>query len=220
MVMAVLRLAWFLRLGFLQPIKKVIAGLLLGVLIGGLVTYFWLNRASDTFSRADSVEETFRLVKPSLPVFIRVPAVGIEAEFETPLNLDSTGSMEVPKGFDTVAWYKYSPTPGEVGPSVVVGHVDSENGPEVFQPLKDLKEGDLIEINREDGSIAVFEVYKMSYHSKKRFPLDKVFGDVDGSELRLITCGGTFDYNERSYSHNLVIYAKFLHWNQSESDRS
>ncbi|OGG86179.1 hypothetical protein A2392_01825 [Candidatus Kaiserbacteria bacterium RIFOXYB1_FULL_46_14] len=204
---------------FLRPIRKPIAVLLLGVLMGGSSTYFWLDQVGLAFGRTDYPEETSRSVEPSLPVFIRVLAVGIEAEFETPLDLDSTGLMEVPKGFDTVAWYKHSPTPGEIGPSVIVGHVDSETGPEVFQPLKDIKDGDLIEIGREDGSTAVFEVYRLSYHSKKRFPFEKVFGDVDGSELRLITCGGVFDHSDRSYSHNLVVYAKFLHWDQKESDQ-
>lgn len=206
-------------LGSPRSIKKLIVGSLLGVVIGSLSTYFWLDWVDLVLDNTDDSEEISQLVEPSFPTVIRVPAVGIEAKFETPLDLDSTGLMEVPKGFDTVAWYKYSPTPGEIGPSVVVGHVDSENGPEVFQPLKDLKDGDLVEIGREDGSVAVFEVYKLSYHSKKRFPFDKVFGDVEGSELRLITCGGVFDYDDRSYSHNLVIYAKFLRWNQKESDR-
>lgn len=213
MVMADLRLARFLKNSIQSPTARRITVFAVGISLGGAIVYaglalFQLNAGI----RTDAGE--LLSIKPSLPVAIRVPAVGISADFETPLDLQSNGLMEVPKGYDTVAWYKHSPTPGEQGPSVVVGHVDSEKGPEVFQPLKDLKDGDLIEVERRDGSVAVFEVYRVSYHSKKRFPFEKVFGDVDGSEIRLITCGGLFDKNSMSYSHNLVAYGRFLHWKE------
>lgn len=183
--------------------KRISVALLSGLVVGGVASHTLL-RSLTVVEEAKSVVSAE--IGYSLPIKLSVPAVGIEAEFEAPVGIDAEGEMEVPKNYDTVAWYKHGPTPGELGPTVIVGHVDSEKGPEVFQPLKDVKEGDEIKVKREDGTTMVFRVYDVAYHSRKKFPVGKIFGDVDQPEIRLITCGGFFDYFKRSYSHNLVVY--------------
>lgn len=113
----------------------------------------------------------------------------------------------MPDGYEKVGWYKNGPTPGEVGSSVILGHVDSFEGPAVFYHLGDLETGDLIEVEREDGTIAKFVVDTKERYSRADFPNERVYGPTDKSELRLITCTGTFNHGEQIYSHNLVVYA-------------
>ena len=193
--------------------EPIITAFIVGLLLGGALVY--ASKGSGYFNflsafSAGELEESALHLQRSLPLSIRVPAVGIEASFEAPVALDSFGRMEVPEGYDTVAWYEFAPTPGELGPSVVLGHVDSESGPKVFHPLKDVNEGDIIEVTREDGTVAVFEAYKIKYYRQTRFPMQDVFGDTDGAEIRLITCSGIFDHATYRYSHNLVVYGKLL----------
>ena len=193
--------------------EPIIVAFIVGLLLGGALVYAangqgYLNFLS-AFSAGELEDASLRLPH-SLPLSIRVPAVGIDAKFEAPVALDSFGRMEVPKGYDTVAWYEFAPTPGELGPSVVLGHVDSETGPKVFHPLKDVKEGDTIEITREDGSVAVFSAYKIKYYRQTKFPMKDVFGDTNEAEIRLITCSGIFDHATYRYSHNLVVYGRLI----------
>jgi len=153
-------------------------------------------------------ENETRALAASLPEHIRIPAVGIDADFEAPLGVDEHGEIEVPKAFDTVAWYRYGPTPGEIGPAVVLGHVDSFIGPEVFYPLRDIEEGDHIEIERQDGTTVEFGVTEVRYVSQDDFPTHDVYGDIPYAGLRLITCSGSFDHGTGHYSHNLIVFAK------------
>lgn len=193
--------------------EKTATAFVVGLLFGGAAVYSLISYAgfniSNAFSFGEPENSPMRLSR-SLPVYISVPAVGISASFESPVGLDSFGRMEVPEGYDTVAWYEFGPTPGELGPASVLGHVDSETGPKVFHPLKDIREGDHIEITREDGKITVFETYKVKYYRQTKFPMREVFGDTDGAELRLITCSGIFDHATYRYSHNLIVYAKLI----------
>ena len=146
----------------------------------------------------------------SEPKRIRIPAIELEAPFEAPLGVNENREVEVPKSYDTVGWYKYGPTPGELGPSVILGHVDSREGPEVFYDLRELEEGDLSEIDREDGSTAVFEVTRLRTVSQESFPTMEVYGNIDHAGLRLITCSGTFDQGTQRYSHNLIVFARLV----------
>ena len=118
------------------------------------------------------------------------------------LNPDRT--MEVPAegtpGYDHAAWFRYSVTPGRQGPSVIIGHVDSaEAGPSVFFELGRLRPGERAEVVRADGVTVTFEVTEVAVYPKDAFPTDRVYGPTAGPELRLITCGGSFDSGAGSY---------------------
>ncbi len=127
-------------------------------------------------------------------------------------NPDNT--MEVPQPgphYDQAAWYRYSPTPGEIGSSVIIGHVDSaKEGPSVFFTLGALKPGQRIDVNRADGTTVAFEVDSVQSFPKSSFPSGTVYGDTDYAALRLITCGGRFDKVTGNYVDNIVVFAHIL----------
>ena len=142
------------------------------------------------------------------PSTLRIPAIEVEAEV-TGLGLTDDGAMEVPRGevYDLPGWYVHGPRPGELGPAVIGGHVDSRSGPSVFHGLGALEPGDDIEVDYGDGTVARFVVERGESYPKDAFPFDEVFGNTTAPELRLITCGGAFDHGSRSYDDNLVVYA-------------
>ena len=147
----------------------------------------------------------------ALPVSVRIPAIDVESELLT-LGLNRDGTIKVPEpgpDYDKAAWFDGSPRPGEVGPAVIEGHVDSaKNGPSVFYDLGRLETGDRAEVTREDGSVVTFEVYDVKKYPKDDFPTLDVYGNTEGPELRLITCGGPFDSEARSYEDNVVVFAR------------
>ena len=148
------------------------------------------------------------------PVVLDAPApasLDIDAiDVHTPLvNLDvqTDGTIAVPSDFDVAGWFVRSPRPGENGPALVAGHVDSHAGPAVFFRLKELHPGDRIVVTRVDGSRVAFAVSAVMQYPKQQFPSDVVFGSTSRAELRLVTCGGTFDHARRSYRDNVVVFA-------------
>jgi sortase (surface protein transpeptidase) len=144
------------------------------------------------------------------PATLRIPAIEVEGEV-IGLGLTQEGALEVPRGevYDLPGWYVHGPRPGELGPAVIGGHVDSRSGPSVFHRLGALEPGDEIEVAYEDGTVARFTVDRAEHHPKESFPFDEVFGDTTAPELRLITCGGAFDHGSRSYDDNLVVFATY-----------
>lgn len=147
---------------------------------------------------------------PSEPDAIDIPAIGVHSEMQQ-VGLTAEHTLEVPAPgpyYDHAAWYKHSVTPGAIGPSVIVGHVDSASGgPSVFFDLGKLRPGDEVLVTRRDGTVAIFEVDGVGQYSKDDFPTELVYGDTDHAALRLITCGGAFDRSERSYVDNIVVFA-------------
>lgn len=149
---------------------------------------------------------------PSEPVSITIPAIDVTSELH-PLGLDAAGKLEVPSGdrYDQAAWYDGSATPGEIGPSVIEGHVTSQGSvPSVFFELGALEPGDTIEVTRADDSVAVFEVYALDSFPKDEFPRVTVYGNTEGPELRLITCGGEYDPQGRRHLDNIVVFARLI----------
>ncbi|GHF79925.1 class F sortase [Streptomyces thermodiastaticus] len=144
----------------------------------------------------------------SEPTRISIPKIGVDAPF-TKLSLDKNGRLNPPPENDKnlVGWYQGGPAPGERGASVVVGHIDTKTGPAVFVELPTLKPGDEVDIVRADGAVARFEVDAVEVFSKSDFPDDLVYGDTPSPELRLITCGGTFDKARQDYRDNVVVFA-------------
>ena len=141
------------------------------------------------------------------PTRVRVPAVGIDSTLMR-LGLDADGVLDTPPDFDRAGWYAGGPAPGEVGPAVIAGHVDSVTGPAVFFRLAETAAGDEVLVERDDGTTARFTVTRVERYPKDRFPTEEVYGPTPGGELRLITCGGDFDRAARSYEDNVVVYAR------------
>jgi hypothetical protein len=140
------------------------------------------------------------------PVRVEIPGIGVSAPV-IPLDLDAAGALEVPTDFADTGWWAGGPEPGEQGPAVVVGHVDSVDGPAVFHRLPDLRPGDVVTIHRSDGTAVDFVVDRLEQHPKAAFPTEAVYGPTEGSELRLITCGGEFDRSSRHYLDNHIAFA-------------
>jgi len=140
------------------------------------------------------------------PVSLTIPAVGITSRLAR-LHLTPGGALSVPAAFDQAGWYSGGPRPGDIGPAVLAGHVDSTTGPAVFYRLRDLKPGDSVRIRRGDGTVAAFAITELRQYPKNAFPTDAVYGPVPAPELRLITCTGVFDRDRSSYRSNLVVFA-------------
>ncbi len=140
------------------------------------------------------------------PVRLRIPDLYIDTNF-VPLGLQDNGEIEVPEGYEEVGWYTYGATPGELGPAVVLGHVDSYKGPGVFLALGQLQPGDYVHVDRDDGTTATFRVTQLERYDRDAFPSEKVYGAIDHAGLRLVTCSGTFDKQSQEYDRVLVVYA-------------
>jgi hypothetical protein len=153
----------------------------------------------------------FPVLTRSQPVSIQARSVGIDAPIHSVGNADS-GAIDVPRGerFDEAGWYNKGPTPGEYGPAVIVGHVDNGQGPSVFHKLSRLRQGNRVEITREDGSVAVFEVNGVKRYDRHDLPADEVFGDFSRPGLRLITCGGRWVGGTTGYADNIVVFASLV----------
>jgi sortase (surface protein transpeptidase) len=143
---------------------------------------------------------------PAAPVELTIPAIGVRNSVVN-LGLQPNGSLQVPLSTGVVGWYTGSPRPGAVGSSVLAGHVDSKSGPGVFYWLSALRAGDRVYVRRADGTMAVFSVTKVQTYPKDEFPTAAVYGATPDPELRLITCGGTFDSASGHYLNNVVAYA-------------
>ncbi|MCO1654712.1 class F sortase [Pseudonocardia sp. S2-4] len=144
----------------------------------------------------------------SVPVRLDIPAIDVHSGLLA-LGLDPDGTTEEPPlDSPDAGWYSHSPTPGEIGPAVLLGHVDSaRTGPGVFHDLPALRPGDEVRVLRVDGSTAVFAVDRVARHPKSGFPTAEVYGDIPHAGLRLITCGGEFDRGTGHYRDNVVVYA-------------
>jgi sortase (surface protein transpeptidase) len=145
----------------------------------------------------------------SEPVRVEIPALGVTSRVME-LGLERDGSMEVPPGAYPVGWYDRSPTPGQVGPAVLAGHVDWEGEPGAFYGLRELLPGDEVVVDRADGTVATFRVDRVAEHAKDEFPTDEVYGDLDHAGLRLITCGGGFDDDTGDYLDNVIVFATLV----------
>ncbi|MFF9024400.1 class F sortase [Streptomyces eurythermus] len=144
---------------------------------------------------------------PSPPLRVRIPAIRVDAPL-TGLALTPSGSLDAPPAEEQnlAGWYEAGTTPGETGTAIVAGHVDNADGPAVFYRLGALKRGDRVEVDRRDGTVALFTVDAVEVYSARAFPDDKVYGAAPRPELRVITCGG--GYSETTgYQGNVVVFA-------------
>jgi sortase (surface protein transpeptidase) len=139
------------------------------------------------------------------PERIRIKAIGVDAPIDR-VGLAEDGSMETPK-FGRAGWYTEGPRPGQDGPAVVVAHVDSKTGPDVFARLKELKRGAKIQITDKQGKTYEFVARSKRQTDKDKLPTQAIWGPTDGPALRLITCGGEFDRRSGHYTANITVFA-------------
>lgn len=144
----------------------------------------------------------------SVPARLQIATIGVNAPF-TDLALGPTGQLNAPPANDNnlVGWYKDGVAPGERGAAILAGHVDTMTGPAVFLQLRYLKPGAEVDITRADGSVATFKVDSVEQFSKAKFPDDRVYADTNTAQLRLITCGGTYNKTAKDYEDNVVAFA-------------
>jgi sortase (surface protein transpeptidase) len=128
------------------------------------------------------------------------------------LGLDSSGGhAEPPVEEPTLAsWYNLGPRPGDVGPAVILGHVNGKGKEGIFAHLDRVREKDLILVRDENGNDLSFQVYRAAKIEKADFPQQDVYGNTDGPELRLITCGGALDTVHHRYLSNVIVWAKLV----------
>ncbi|MEW2284070.1 class F sortase [Streptomyces sp. NPDC047841] len=139
---------------------------------------------------------------------VRIPAIRVDAPVvQVGLDADGWVAAPPPENPDLAGWFTGAVSPGEKGTAVIVGHVDNKQGPAVFYGLGALKKGNQVEVLRQDGKTAVFEIYGVEVFEKSNFPGDRVYGSKGAPELRVITCGGGFS-KQNGYDGNVVVFAR------------
>jgi LPXTG-site transpeptidase (sortase) family protein len=138
-----------------------------------------------------------------------VPRLGISRSSLVGLGVDNAGELVPPASIAAAGWFTGSAVPGQVGPTVIAGHVDSYEGPGIFFRLDTLRPGDLVAVGRSDGVTVRYRVTDVATVAKDAFPTQAIYGPSPGPELRLITCGGEFDHTARRYLNNVIVSAVY-----------
>ncbi|MCW2541501.1 MAG: class sortase [Frankiales bacterium] len=168
--------------------------------------------ATSSLPAASQAKVVGPVLKAAAPIRIDIPEIGVTSTL-LQLGLNPDHSVQVPplEKDSKAGWYQNSPTPGQLGPSVILGHVDSaEYGPGVFFRLGALRPGNQLTVTRADNTVAVFRVDKVVSYPKDHFPTFEVYGNTNHAALRLITCGGRFDLSTHDYESNIVAYASMI----------
>jgi sortase (surface protein transpeptidase) len=173
---------------------------------GGRATSLPAAGPTGTTEVIDFPVGSWRRLAPSPPVRVEIPAIGVSSPLVR-LGLNRDGTMQVPGDFQVAGWFTGGPQPGQLGPAVIAGHVDSRTGPAVFHRLRDLRPGDQVRVVRADRLVVRFEVESLASYPKRSLPDEEVFGATTTPVLRLITCAGAFDRARGSYRDNLVVSA-------------
>lgn len=140
---------------------------------------------------------------------IDIPAIGVSSDIEL-LGLDPKGALIPPADFNKAGWYQGGVLPGQVGPAIIAGHVDSVTAPAVFVNLKSMTPGTKIMVTLSDGGVLTFVATRSESALKSQFPSSAVYGEVPTPQLRLITCGGVFNPKVGHYDENLVVFASLV----------
>jgi sortase (surface protein transpeptidase) len=167
-----------------------------------------LANQSQTAAHSPAVRHARWPLSRSTPSQVDIPKIEASSSLiELGLNPDETVQVPPIDKPMQAGWYHLGASPGEVGPAVLLGHVDGNSQPGIFYRLKELQPGDEIKVHRADGKTAIFNVSRTQQVPKPEFPSDAVYGDTQVPELRLITCGGEYDAAKRSYRDNIIVYA-------------
>jgi hypothetical protein len=143
---------------------------------------------------------------PSPPVRLEIPAIGVSTALVR-LGLGPGGAVQVPGDFRTAGWFTGGAQPGQLGPALVAGHVDSRSGPAVFYRLHELRPGDEVRVVRADRRVVRFVVVSLARYPKRALPGERLYGPATAPSLHLVTCAGAFDRRRHSYRDNLVVEA-------------
>jgi hypothetical protein len=146
----------------------------------------------------------------SPPVRLDIPRIDVHSRDVVDLGLQRDGSIEVPQDPSSPGWFSPGPAPGQYGPAVIAGHVDSGTGPAVFYRLGELTPGNRLRVTRRDGTVATFVVDRVEMLEKDAFPTRAVYGATERAELRLITCSGDYDARE-GYLSNTIVFAHLVY---------
>jgi len=155
---------------------------------------------------ADSFQSTRTYPTVAVPVRLRIPELHVDSRLQD-LGLQPNGAVAVPSSPTVAGWYERGPRPGQPGPAVILGHVDSHTGPGVFVNLSTVRLGTLVRVDRADGSTVMFRVSRVSRVPKVSFPTDLVYAPTLDPTLRLVTCGGSYDHSRGSYRDNVIAFA-------------
>ena len=193
--------------------------LLTGVIVIGVAVASQLHAPQPSAAAAGSAGAGYGpSLARSVPVSVDIPAIGVSSDL-LHLGLNPDGTLQVPSlstAADEAAWYKYSATPGQRGAAVIEGHVDTDQGPAVFFRLGALRPGEHIDVRLADGVTAVFRVTGVRQYSKTNFPARMIYGASGYAGLRLITCGGAFDYASGHYQGTTVVFASLTSSRQAQ----
>lgn len=162
--------------------------------------------AADGFQDPDLGTSESNATRSVTPTRVSVPVIGVESGLET-LGLEDDGRIAPPVDWDSAGWYENGVVPGDVGPAVLAGHVDSPTGPAVFGELSTLAAGDEVIVTMSDGAALAFTVDRALRASKADFPTSEVYAPTPTPQLRLITCDGDWDPATGHYADNLVVFA-------------
>ena len=213
------------RIAMLLGLAAIVAGLALFVSVVGAVSHddrgprldaaaigapsneAVTRDAAPSDAAAERTPHSARRERVAVPVRIEIPAIAVRAPIIR-LGLNPDRTLEVPTDYGDTGWWSGGARPGESGPAVIVGHVDSKIGPAVFYRLRELRPGAKIVVVRSDGSRAHFTVQGSERYPKDEFPTARVYGRTDRPTLRLITCGGEFDSSTGHYVDNTIVYAR------------
>jgi sortase (surface protein transpeptidase) len=149
------------------------------------------------------------VARSQVPVRVRIPSLGVDAAVG-PVGKAEDGTVEVPTRWEDVGWFDEGARPGEDGPTVLLGHVDSKAGPAVFARLPLAPPGTVVEVVGDGGEVTRWRVERTEQHPKTQFPTEAVYLPALRPELRLVTCGGEFDRSTGHYRDNVVVYASLL----------
>jgi len=181
------------------------------LVVGGIATVAGI--ADKDLVRPDDVPPPgrFPVMEPSRPVELRIPSLDIDAPVHN-VGLADDGSIAVPAlaKHNQAGWFDKSPTPGQYGPAVLVGHADTRDGPSIFHDLSRVRPGARVEVVRRDDSVAVFEVNSVERFEKADQPIDRIYADFTRPALRLITCGGEFKGGSIGYVDNIIVFASLI----------
>ena len=145
------------------------------------------------------------------PVAITIPSIDAKSSLiRLGVNEDKTVQVPDVKTPEQAGWFVYSKKPGEIGPAVILGHVDGDGKPGIFYHLDTLKPNARVIIERSDGTQLTYAVTQVRRTDKDEFPHDDVYGHTEETELRLITCGGAWEGGQTGYADNIIVHARLI----------
>jgi hypothetical protein len=199
--------AWLTSLGDVDMAAGSVPGRAVGLLPALALLMLVVCGCAGRPVPVESFRTTAGYTAVATPERVRIPAAHVDTALER-LRRAADGTLGVPSRWDTAGWYADGPRPGQPGPAVIVGHVDSTTGPAVFFHLSTLRPGDAVYVDRADGSTVAFRVTSVSRVPANRFPTDIVYAPTLEASLRLLTCGGIFDSNAKQYQDNVIVFAE------------